>query len=150
MSAFQKVSLGQLTLEVVQGPAETVTVTTEQELVKDSGTRSSAIVSRQVADMPLQGRNWVTLLKVLPGANAVASTGGSIAFNGREYTSTGYADFRINRKHPGDTQLTLTAAAVDQGSDAKTTVTLPGIDRDFGAGEQFQAIRIPRGRRSTW
>jgi hypothetical protein len=124
VSAFQQVSLGSITLEVGQGPAETVTVTTEQELVKDSGVRSNAIISRQVDDMPLQGRNWVTLLKVLPGANAVASTGGSIAFNGREYTSTGYADFRINGKAPSQTQVNLDGGSiVDQGSDAKTTVT---------------------------
>jgi hypothetical protein len=102
---IQQVSLGSITLEVGQGPAETVTVTTEQELVKDSDVRTSAIISRHVDDMPLQGRNWVTLLKVLPGANAVASTGESIAFNGREYTSTGYADFRINGKAPSQTQV---------------------------------------------
>src|SRR5689334_15069519 len=54
VSAFQQVSLGSITLEVGQGPAETVTVTTEQVLVKDSGVRTNAIISRQVDDMPLQ------------------------------------------------------------------------------------------------
>src|SRR5438552_14561887 len=88
VSAFQQLSLGQITLEVGSGPAETATVTATQELVKDSAVRSEAIVARQVADMPLQGRNWVTLLKIIPGANAVSLA----AFSGREYTSTGYAD----------------------------------------------------------
>ena len=142
VSAFQKVSLGQLTLAVGQGPMETVTVTTEQDLVKDSGSRTNAIISRQVDDMPLQGRNWVTLLKVLPGANAVASTSGSIAFNGREYTSTGYADFRINGKNPGQTQVNLDGGSiVDQGSDAKTTVTpsLESIEEISVLANNFQA-----------
>jgi hypothetical protein len=142
LSAFQKLSLDNIMLEVGQGPAESVTVTTEQELVKDSGMRSGAIVSRQVDDMPLQGRNWVTLLKVLPGANAVASSSGSIAFNGREYTATGYADFRINGKNPGQTQVNLDGGSiVDQGSDAKTTVTpsLESIEEISVLANNFQA-----------
>src|SRR5215471_17761132 len=148
VSAFQQVSIGSITLEVGQGPAETVTVTTEQELVKDSGVRSNAIISRQVDDMPLQGRNWVTLLKVLPGANAVASTGGSIAFNGREYTSTGYADFRINGKAPSQTQVNLDGGSiVDQGSDAKTTVTpsLESIEEISVLTNNYQAEYGYRG-----
>jgi hypothetical protein len=128
VNAFQQLSLGQLSLEVGQGPAETVTVTAEQELVKDSAVRSNAIQSRQVEDIPVAGRNWTTLLKVIPGANAVTSTGGSIAFNGREYTATGYADFRINGKNPQQTQVNLDGGSiVDQGSDAKTTVA-PGLE----------------------
>ncbi|HEY2015937.1 MAG TPA: carboxypeptidase regulatory-like domain-containing protein [Bryobacteraceae bacterium] len=128
VNAFQQLSVGQVTLEVGQGPTETVTVTASQDLVKDSSVRSGTIQARQVADMPIAGRNWTTLLKVLPGANAVATTSGSIAFNGREYTATGYADFRINGKNPNQTQVNLDGGSiVDQGSDAKTTVA-PGVE----------------------
>src|ERR1700723_596102 len=95
VSAYQQVSLGKLTLEVGQGPVETVTVTANQELVKDTAALMTPIDAAQVNAVPLAGRNWVTLLKVVPGANAIASTNNSIAFNGREYTATGYADFRI-------------------------------------------------------
>ena len=102
VSAYQQVSLGKLTLEVGQGPVETITVTANADLVKDSGTRLTAIDASQVNEVPLAGRNWVTLLKVIPGANAIASTNNSIAFNGREYTATGYADFRINRQAAGN------------------------------------------------
>ena len=123
VSAYQQLSLGKLTLDIGQGPVESVTVTAQQDLVKDSATRMDAIEARQVDDIPLEGRNWVTLLKVIPGANAIASTNNSIAFNGREYTATGYADFRINGKPAGDTQVNLDGGSiVDQGSDAKTTV----------------------------
>jgi hypothetical protein len=123
VSAYQQVSLGKLALEVGQGPVETVTVTAQQDLVKDTAARMDAIEASQVNDIPLEGRNWVTLLKVVPGANAIASTNNSIAFNGREYTATGYADFRINGKPVGDTQVNLDGGSiVDQGSDAKTTV----------------------------
>ncbi len=123
INAYQQVALGKLTLEIGQGPVETVTVTANQDLVKDSATRMNAIDAAQANAVPLAGRNWVTLLKVVPGANAIASTNNSIAFNGREYTATGYADFRINGKPVGSTQVNLDGGSiVDQGSDAKTTV----------------------------
>jgi hypothetical protein len=124
VAAYQQVSLGHLQMEVGQGPAQTVTVTARETLVKENATRMDAIDSKQVNDVPLAGRNWVTLLKVVPGANAIANpTSNSIAFNGREYTATGYADFRINGKPAGQTQVNLDGGSiVDQGSDAKTTV----------------------------
>src|SRR5436309_1349483 len=53
LSAFQQLSVGRVTLEVGQGPAETVTVTATQELVKDSAVRSDAILSRQVKNIPV-------------------------------------------------------------------------------------------------
>ncbi|MGO9256875.1 MAG: carboxypeptidase regulatory-like domain-containing protein [Bryobacteraceae bacterium] len=128
VSAYQQVSLGKLTLEVGQGPAQTVTVEANQDLVKDTSALMTPIGAEKVNDIPLEGRNWVTLLKVVPGANAIASTNNSIAFNGREYTATGYADFRINGKPVGDTQVNLDGGSiVDQGSDAKTTVA-PGAE----------------------
>jgi len=128
VSAYQQLTVGQIALEVGQGAVQTVTVSAEQELVKDSAVRTDAIQSRQVEDIPTAGRNWTTLLKVIPGANAVTSTNGSIAFNGREYTATGYADFRINGKNPQQTQVNLDGGSiVDQGSDAKTTVA-PGME----------------------
>jgi hypothetical protein len=123
IAAYQQVSLGNLPLEIGQGPVETISVTAQQDLVKDTAARIDAIGANQVNDIPLAGRNWVTLLKVIPGANAIASTNNSIAFNGREYTATGYADFRINGKPAGQTQVNLDGGSiVDQGSDAKTTV----------------------------
>jgi Carboxypeptidase regulatory-like domain len=123
VAAYQQVSLGKVALEVGQGPVETVTVTANVDLVKDTATRMDAIEASQVNDIPLAGRNWVTLLKIVPGANAITTTNNSIAFNGREYTATGYADFRINGKPPGMTQVNLDGGSiVDQGSDAKTTV----------------------------
>ncbi len=123
VSAYQQVSLGKLPMDVGAGPVETVTVSANQDLVKDTAARMEAIEASNVHDIPLAGRNWVTLLKVVPGANAITSTNNSIAFNGREYTATGYADFRINGKPVGMTQVNLDGGSiVDQGSDAKTTV----------------------------
>jgi len=120
INSFQQVALGQVSLELSGGQTETVEVVAAGAVLEtESGVRSESIQANQVADMPLQGRNWVTLLKVIPGANPTNSS----AFNGREYSATGYADFRINGKNGGQTQVNLDGGSlVDQGSDAKTTV----------------------------
>src|SRR5690348_11078534 len=49
VNAFQQLSLGKITMVVGEGPAQSVTVSAEQEeLGKDSGVRSDAIESRTV------------------------------------------------------------------------------------------------------
>jgi hypothetical protein len=120
VNSFQQVALGRLALDVNSERSETVDVVAVAALLNsESGVRSESIQANQVAEMPLQGRNWASLLKVIPGSNPTNSS----AFNGREYSATGYADFRINGKNPGQTQVNLDGGSlVDQGSDGKTTV----------------------------
>ena len=120
VNSFQDVAVGSVALELAAGRSENVEVVAVGALLNsESGVRSESIQAKQVADMPLQGRNWSSLLKVIPGSNPTNSS----AFNGREYSPTGYADFRINGKNPGQTQVNLDGGSlVDQGSDGKTTV----------------------------
>src|SRR5262245_52299291 len=102
INAFQQVALGQITIEV-GAAAESVTVsaTAEQTLVKDSAVRFATVQARQVSEMPLAGRNWINLLKVIPGATPTNTN----ALNGREYTATGYSAFRIEGKSGSQTQV---------------------------------------------
>src|SRR5512140_2639937 len=65
LNAFQQISLGQLALEVGQGATSVVTVTAEQQLVKDSAVRYDTIQSKQVSEMPLMGRNWTGVMKAV-------------------------------------------------------------------------------------
>jgi hypothetical protein len=120
VNSFQQVALGRVALDVNSDRSETVDVVAVAALLNsESGVRSESIQANQVAEMPLQGRNWASLLKVIPGSNPTNSS----AFNGREYSATGYSDFRINGKNPGQTQVNLDGGSlVDQGSDGKTTV----------------------------
>ena len=145
VNSFQQVSLGRLTLELAVGASTTVEVTAERpQLDLDSGVRFETIQSTQVADMPLQGRNWTSLLKVIPGAVATNRDG----VNGREYSASGYADFRINGKSPSQTQVNLDGGSlVDQGSDAKTTVapSLESIQEVSVLTNNFQAEYGTRG-----
>ena len=120
INGFQELSFPELALEVGSGPASQITVTAEQQLVKDSGERSETVQSQQVAEMPNNGRNWATLMKVIPGSNAIGDTG----INGREYGYYGYQDFNINGKSFNTTQVNLDGGSiVDHGSDAKVTVS---------------------------
>ena len=145
INAFQQVSLGQIVLEV-GAAAESVTVsaTAEQALVKDSAVRFATVQAKQVAEMPLAGRNWINLLKVIPGAVPTNAN----ALNGREYTATGYADFKINGKSGNQTQVNLDGGSiVDQGSDAKTSVapSLESIQEVSVLTNNFQAEYGTRG-----
>src|SRR5439155_18583791 len=132
-------------LEVgVTAEAVTVTATAEQTLVKDSAVRFATVQAKQVSEMPLAGRNWINLLKVIPGATPTNTN----ALNGREYTATGYSDFKINGKSGSQTQVNLDGGSiVDQGSDAKTSVapSLESIQEVSVLTNNFQAEYGTRG-----
>jgi len=120
INGFQELSLGQLVMTVGTGPATQVTVTAEQQLIKDSGERIETIQANQVSEMPNNGRNWATLLKVIPGSVANDDQG----ISGREYGYYGYQDYTINGKPYQTTQINLDGGSiVDHGSDGKVTVS---------------------------
>jgi hypothetical protein len=120
INGFQELSMGEVTLVVGGGPAEEITVTAEQQLVKDSGTRAETIQAQQVSEMPNNGRNWATLLKIVPGSTPISDQG----ISGREYGYYGYQDFSVNGKNFNQTQVNLDGGSiVDHGSDAKVTVS---------------------------
>jgi hypothetical protein len=138
LNAFQTLSLGNIILEVGTGPSTVVNVTAEQQIVKDNAVRYETIQSTQVTEMPLQGRNWTTLLKTIPGSSPQNVN----AMNGREAGYDGYGDFRINGKAPNQTQVNLDGGSnVDHGSDTKTTVTpsLESIQEVSVLTNNFQA-----------
>jgi len=76
LNAFQNLALGMIVLEVEGAPGTTIDITTEAPLIQtENGIRATSIQSTQVTEMPAQGRNWTTLLKIIPGATAVSSQG---------------------------------------------------------------------------
>jgi hypothetical protein len=143
VNAFQQVALGQITLDIgASTESVTVTASAEQALVKDSAVRFATVQAKQVAEMPLAGRNWINLLKVIPGATPTNSN----ALNGREYTSTGYSDFKINGVG-SQLPVNLTAAASSIRKRRQDVGgAQSGIDSgSFGSHEQLPGgIRHPR------
>ncbi len=121
LNGFQTMSLGRIMLEIGSGPATTVDVVAEiPKLTTENAVRNDTIQAGQVTEMPLQGRNWSTLLKIIHGS----SPNNVQAINGREAGYDGYGDFRVNGKASNQTQVNLDGGSnVDHGSDTKTTVT---------------------------
>jgi hypothetical protein len=118
INAFQNLSLGRVQLSVGEA-ATVVNVSAETVAITEDPVRMEAVQSKQVTTMPLNGRNWTTLLKIIPGATPRNTQ----AINGREASYDGYADFRINGKNANQTQVNLDGGSVvDHGNDAKTTV----------------------------
>jgi len=68
LSAGDRLEIGQLQLEV--GSAnQTLTVTTSGEVVQlDSSDRGDVVTTKDVEALPMAGRNWASLLNILPGA----------------------------------------------------------------------------------
>jgi hypothetical protein len=139
LNAFQVLTLGRIRLEIGTGPASSITVSADvQSIQTENAVRSETIQAKQVTEMPLQGRNWSTLLKIIPGS-APRNTN---AINGREAGYDGYADFRVNGKNAAQTQVNLDGGSnVDHGSDTKTTVTpsLEAIQEVAVLTNNFQA-----------
>ncbi len=144
LNAFQTMSLGDISLELGTGTT-IVNVTAEQaQIVTENAVRATAVQSKQVTEMPLQGRNWSTLLKIIPGSVPQNNNG----INGREAGYDGYADFRVNGKAANQTQVNLDGGSnVDHGSDTKTTVTpsLEAIQEVSVLTNNFQAEYGQRG-----
>jgi hypothetical protein len=145
LNSLQTLSLGEVSLEVSVTPTDVVEVTAPRaQLDIDSGVRTETIGAQQVQNMPLQGRNWATLLKVVPGSNPTNRN----AISGQEYSASGYGDYRINGKNPQQTQVSLDGGSlVDHGSDAKTTTSpsLESIEQVSVLTNNFQAEYGNRG-----
>jgi len=120
LTAFQNLSLGSIEM-AVGGGTETVDVTAEAvQLDTVSAVRDSTVTAEQVAAIPALGRNWVTMLRVIPGSQAANSSG----IVGHEEGYDGLTDFKVNGKAGSTAQMNLDGGPnIDHGADGKTTVT---------------------------
>jgi hypothetical protein len=68
LAAGERLDVGQLQLEV-GATTQTLTVTTVGESVQlDTSSRADVVTTKDVESLPMAGRNWASLLNVLPGA----------------------------------------------------------------------------------
>ena len=67
-SAGQRLAVGTLQLQV-GAQTNTLTVTTQGALIQtDTSDRGELVTTKEVSYLPMAGRNWASLLNVLPGA----------------------------------------------------------------------------------
>ncbi len=73
----ERVSLGDLTIEVGE-MAETVSVTSERPLLQvESGDKSFTVVPTEVQSLPVAGRNFASLAALSPGVSSTITTSGT-------------------------------------------------------------------------
>ena len=77
------------------GESETVTVEAQTPLLQaDSATVSSTVTAQQVQDLPLNGRNFVQLVQLVPGANE--GPGNGLTSGGRPDDRRSSSSFSVN------------------------------------------------------
>ncbi|MCA1622101.1 MAG: TonB-dependent receptor [Acidobacteria bacterium] len=73
----------------VGASAEYVTVTAQASTVETTSSSLSTVVESSVAELPLNGRSFLSLATVVPGAAPVGSAGG-VSFNGQRARSNSF------------------------------------------------------------
>jgi len=120
VTANERVPIGKLTLEVGD-VNQTVTVTAEQAFVKtESGERAGLIDEQQIQTTPLKGRDYMGLVKLLPGV---------VDTSNREAPGwNNLGGISINGSRPGTINLTLDGvSSLDTGSQLGPYLA-PGLD----------------------
>jgi hypothetical protein len=140
-----------LTLEVSQtrrfnivlqagGVAETVTVTANTEVLNtEVGSKTEVMTTRQIEDLPLNGRNYLDLAKLLPGVIESPESAGNLNTNGTRSDATGYIQDGIsNRIDRGGGQAIVTSPDTIQEFRVETSTYSAQYGRTAGA--QIQVI----------
>jgi hypothetical protein len=140
-----------LTLEVSQmrrqnfllrarGLAETVTVTASAvTLNTEVGGKTEVMTTRQIEDLPLNGRNYLDLAKLLPGVMESPDDAGKLNTNGTRSDATGYIQDGIsNRIDRGAGQAVVTSPDTIQEFRVETSTYSAQYGRTAGA--QIQVI----------
>jgi hypothetical protein len=124
----------------VSGVQESVTVTGEAPLLDvTASSLGGNIDPRQLQELPVQGRNWLDLVMLAPGARVNAVSAGTPTDAGNEggarsYSSRAGGDFQINVDGQPITQLSTGAVTSSKGQ--------PRLSRDAMAEFEFLSSRF--------
>jgi hypothetical protein len=121
----------------VSGVQESVTVTGEAPLLDVAQSSLGGNVdSRQLQDLPVNGRNWVDLVALAPGARVNATNSGTPTDSGQGGPNNSRAggDFQINVDGQAVTQLVTGAVTSTKGQ--------PRFNRDAIAEFEFLSSRF--------
>ena len=147
---------------VVAGLTEAVQVTSEAPLVDTTKSEMSrTFTSKQIADLPLPGRNYLNLMLSVPGATTggTGASGFGVAVNGQRPRQV---NFTIDGSDNNDASVTGTRSPIIQDAVGEfrlvTSVFGAELGRNTGAVAQAAtktgtnafhgtAVRVLRGRR---
>ncbi len=122
------------------GVAETVTVTASAvTLNTEVGGKTEVMTARQIEDLPLNGRNYLDLAKLLPGVMESPESAGNLNTNGTRSDATGYIQDGVsNRIDRGAGQAVVTSPDTIQEFRVETSTYSAQYGRTAGA--QIQVI----------
>jgi hypothetical protein len=122
------------------GVSESVTVTsTGVTLNTEIGGKTEVMTARQIEDLPLNGRNYLDLAKLLPGVVESPESTGNLNTNGTRSDATGYIlDGISNRIDRGAGQAVVTSPDMIQEFRVETSTYSSQYGRTAGA--QIQVI----------
>ncbi|HEX4947117.1 MAG TPA: TonB-dependent receptor [Blastocatellia bacterium] len=114
---------------------DTVTVTAEAvTLNTEVGSKTEVMTTRQIEDLPLNGRNYLDLAKLLPGVVESAESTGNLNTNGTRSDATGYIqDGLSNRIDRGAGQAVVTSPDTIQEFRVETSTYSAQYGRTAGA-----------------
>jgi hypothetical protein len=117
---------------------ETVTITSETELVETrSGEVSSLVSQKQVTELPLNGRNYAQLALMVPGVSPVTQAGAGGSFAARGTGLDAGVDFSSNGNQSNTNLWTVDGVNnMDVGSN-RTLLVFPSVD-------SIQEFRVER------
>jgi hypothetical protein len=128
--------------------SETVTVTSEAPLVDTTSSQVAGNVNpRQMEELPLQGRNWIELAKLVKGITANEVTNGpgvsddmfQLNLDGQQVTqkiSGGFGQPKFSRESIGEFQIVTNMFDITQGRSAGVqvqAVSRAGTNRNAGS-----------------
>lgn len=132
-----KLGLPPIVLEV-GSTSETITVEAESvQLQTVSAERSGVVTGRQMIDIALNGRNFTSLLKTVPGAPADAA-GGSTTFNGQRANQNNFTVDGQTVTDSGVNQQFAYRINVDAIAEFKVSTTSQGAEFGRNSGAQVQ------------
>ena len=103
--------------------AETVTVTSQQEVIQtETAARGGLITAKQIENLSVIGRSALELLRILPGVVAEFNQGESVSFGGGGNNTQGYTVNGI--RSSGNTVQLDGSSLIDIGSNSGVIVSL--------------------------
>ena len=157
LNAADKLSAGDLIL-TVGAAADSVSVTADAgqvQLQADSGERSDVITGKQINDVPLNGRNVLDYMKLIPGVSGTldahaSGTGGLDQYNingtranEHEFTIDGASN--VDTGNNGGTHVTLNLDAIEE-----VKVLTSNYQAEFGKAAGGQIALVTRGGTNQW
>lgn len=132
-----KLGLPPITLQV-GSTSESITVEAESvQLETVSAERAGVVTGRQMVDIALNGRNFTSLLRTVPGAPA-DSAGGSATFNGQRANQNNFTVDGQTVTDSGVNQQFAYRINVDAIAEVKVSTSSQGAEFGRNSGAQVQ------------